>query len=100
MVKSPGIPEKAEIVKELRKKNIEIISEIELAYEIKEIVKLLQSQAAMEKQQLQQWYIISVMLLNGLCDRRKYRVFVCKAGGIRTKKSVCGRDKFFSAWMI
>ncbi len=35
VVKSPGIPEKAEIVKELRKKNIEIISEIELAYESK-----------------------------------------------------------------
>lgn len=35
VVKSPGIPEKAEIVKELRKRNIEIISEIEFAFQYK-----------------------------------------------------------------
>jgi len=32
VMKSPGIPEKAEIVKKIRKKGISIISEIELAY--------------------------------------------------------------------
>jgi UDP-N-acetylmuramoylalanine--D-glutamate ligase len=32
IVKSPGIPEKNELVKQIRKKNIPIISEIELAY--------------------------------------------------------------------
>lgn len=32
VMKSPGIPEKAEIVKQIRKKGIEVISEIELAY--------------------------------------------------------------------
>lgn len=32
VMKSPGIPEKAEIVKKIRKKGIEIMSEVELAY--------------------------------------------------------------------
>ncbi len=32
IMKSPGIPEKADIVKELRKKNKKIVSEIEFAY--------------------------------------------------------------------
>lgn len=32
VMKSPGIPEKAEIVKKIRRKGIEIISEVELAY--------------------------------------------------------------------
>jgi UDP-N-acetylmuramoylalanine--D-glutamate ligase len=35
IVKSPGIPEKNEMVKEIRKNGIEIISEIELAYRYK-----------------------------------------------------------------
>ena len=35
VMKSPGIPEKAEIVKKIRKKGIDIISEIELAYRYK-----------------------------------------------------------------
>ncbi|MEO5648837.1 MAG: UDP-N-acetylmuramoyl-L-alanine--D-glutamate ligase [Ginsengibacter sp.] len=35
IVKSPGIPEKNEMVKEIRKSGIEIISEIELAYRYK-----------------------------------------------------------------
>jgi UDP-N-acetylmuramoylalanine--D-glutamate ligase len=35
IVKSPGIPEKNELVKKIRKKGIEIISEIELAYRFK-----------------------------------------------------------------
>lgn len=35
VVKSPGIPEKNEMVKEIRKKGIEIISEIEFAYRYK-----------------------------------------------------------------
>jgi UDP-N-acetylmuramoylalanine--D-glutamate ligase len=35
VVKSPGIPEKAEMVKMIREKNIPIISEIELAYRYK-----------------------------------------------------------------
>ncbi len=32
LIKSPGIPEKAEIVKEARKKNIEVIDELEFAF--------------------------------------------------------------------
>jgi UDP-N-acetylmuramoylalanine--D-glutamate ligase len=35
IVKSPGIPEKNELIKEIRKKGIELISEIELAYRYK-----------------------------------------------------------------
>ena len=35
IVKSPGIPEKNELVKKIRKKGIEVISEIELAYRYK-----------------------------------------------------------------
>ncbi|MEO8414510.1 MAG: UDP-N-acetylmuramoyl-L-alanine--D-glutamate ligase, partial [Ginsengibacter sp.] len=35
IVKSPGIPEKNELVRELRETGIEIISEIELAYRYK-----------------------------------------------------------------
>src|SRR5579863_10065516 len=35
VMKSPGIPEKNEMVKEIRNKNIPIISEIELAYRYK-----------------------------------------------------------------
>ncbi|MBI2731555.1 MAG: UDP-N-acetylmuramoyl-L-alanine--D-glutamate ligase [Sphingobacteriales bacterium] len=35
VMKSPGIPEKAEIVKKIRQKGIEIISEMELAYRYK-----------------------------------------------------------------
>jgi UDP-N-acetylmuramoylalanine--D-glutamate ligase len=35
VMKSPGIPEKMEIVKKIRKKGIEIISEVELAYRFK-----------------------------------------------------------------
>ena len=34
-MKSPGIPEKNELVKEIRKREIEIISEIEFAYRYK-----------------------------------------------------------------
>ena len=35
VVKSPGIPEKNEVVQELRKREIEVISEIEFAYRYK-----------------------------------------------------------------
>src|ERR1700742_410417 len=35
VMKSPGIPEKAEIVRRIRAKNIPVISEIELAYRYK-----------------------------------------------------------------
>ena len=37
VMKSPGIPEKTEIVKRIRTEGITIISEIELAYRFKEI---------------------------------------------------------------
>src|SRR5436190_22016895 len=35
VMKSPGIPEKNEMVKKIRKKGIDVISEIELAYRFK-----------------------------------------------------------------
>jgi UDP-N-acetylmuramoylalanine--D-glutamate ligase len=40
IIKSPGIPEKNEIVKEIRKAGIELISEIEFAYRYKGISKV------------------------------------------------------------
>jgi UDP-N-acetylmuramoylalanine--D-glutamate ligase len=41
IVKSPGIPEKNELVKAIRKKDIEVISEIELAYRYKDNSKVI-----------------------------------------------------------
>ena len=41
VMKSPGIPEKNEMVKKIRAKGIEIISEIELAYRFKENSKII-----------------------------------------------------------
>lgn len=41
IIKSPGIPEKNELIKELRKRNIEIISEIEFAYRHKGASKII-----------------------------------------------------------
>lgn len=41
VVKSPGIPEKNEVIKQLRAKGIEIISEIELAYRFKNNSKII-----------------------------------------------------------
>jgi UDP-N-acetylmuramoylalanine--D-glutamate ligase len=41
VVKSPGIPEKNEMVKKIREKGIEIISEIELAYRFKGTSKII-----------------------------------------------------------
>lgn len=41
VMKSPGIPEKNELVKEIRKKGINIISEIEFAYRYKENSKII-----------------------------------------------------------
>ena len=51
VMKSPGIPEKNEMVKKIRAKGIEIISEIELAYRFKGNSKIMALPAAMEKQQ-------------------------------------------------
>src|SRR5215213_5427401 len=41
VVKSPGIPEKNELVKKIRSKGIAIISDIELAYRFKENSKII-----------------------------------------------------------
>ena len=41
IVKSPGIPEKNELVKKIRKKGIKVISEIELAYRFKGDAKII-----------------------------------------------------------
>ncbi len=41
LVKSPGIPEKNELIKELREREIEIISEIEFAYRYKGSSKII-----------------------------------------------------------
>src|SRR5690606_37444865 len=40
VVRSPGIPDKAEIIKKIRKKGIPVISEIELAYRHKGSAKI------------------------------------------------------------
>src|ERR1051325_4914920 len=41
VIKSPGIPEKNEIVQDLRKREIEVISEIEFAYRYKKESKII-----------------------------------------------------------
>jgi UDP-N-acetylmuramoylalanine--D-glutamate ligase len=65
VVKSPGIPEKNELVKKLRKKNITIISEIEFAY----------------------WYkgdskIIAITGSNGKTTTTALTYHICKHGGL------------------
>ena len=65
IVKSPGIPEKNELIKELRKKEVEIISEIEFAF----------------------WYkggskIIGITGSNGKTTTTSLVYHICKVGGL------------------
>ena len=65
VMKSPGIPEKNELVKELRKRKIEIISEIEFAYQFKEDSK-----------------IIAITGSNGKTTTTAMVYHICKEGGL------------------
>jgi len=65
VMKSPGIPEKNELVKELRKREIEIISEIEFAYQFKEDSK-----------------IIAITGSNGKTTTTAMVYHICKEGGL------------------
>ncbi len=65
VIKSPGIPEKNELVKELRKREIEIISEIEFAYQFKGNSK-----------------IIAITGSNGKTTTTAMVYHICKAGGL------------------
>lgn len=65
VVKSPGIPEKNDLVKKIRAKGIEIISEIELAYRYKGDSK-----------------IIAITGSNGKSTTTSMIWHVCKTGGI------------------
>jgi UDP-N-acetylmuramoylalanine--D-glutamate ligase len=65
IMKSPGIPEKNELVKELRKKEIEIISEIEFAYRYKGDSK-----------------IIGITGSNGKTTTTAMVYHICKEGGL------------------
>lgn len=51
-MKSPGIPEKADMVKQIREKQIPIISEIEFAYRYKGDSKFFVLPVVMEKLRL------------------------------------------------
>ncbi|MDE3181974.1 MAG: UDP-N-acetylmuramoyl-L-alanine--D-glutamate ligase [Bacteroidota bacterium] len=64
IVKSPGIPEKNEMVKEIRKRGIEIISEIEFAYRSKGKSK-----------------IIAITGSNGKTTTTAMIYHICKTGG-------------------
>ena len=64
VVKSPGIPEKNEMVKEIRKRGIEIISEIEFAYRYKGDSK-----------------IIAITGSNGNTTTTAMIYHICKTGG-------------------
>ncbi|MEI9945899.1 MAG: UDP-N-acetylmuramoyl-L-alanine--D-glutamate ligase [Chitinophagaceae bacterium] len=65
VMKSPGIPEKNEMVKKIRKKGIEIISEIELAYRFKGESK-----------------IIAITGSNGKTTTTALTHHICKKGGL------------------
>lgn len=65
VMKSPGIPEKNEMVKKIRKKGIEIISEIELAYRFKGDSK-----------------IIAITGSNGKTTTTALTYHICKKGGL------------------
>lgn len=64
VMKSPGIPEKNELVKSIRKKGIPVISEIELAYRYKGNSK-----------------IIAITGTNGKTTTTALTYFICKNGG-------------------
>ncbi len=98
VMKSPGIPEKAEIVKKIRAKGIDIISEVELAYRFKGNSK-----------------IIAITGSNGKTTTTALTYHICKTAGLdcalvgnigdsfakqcgrRPKAIVCSGDKQFSA---
>ena len=65
IMKSPGIPEKNELIKELRKRKIEIISEIEFAYQYKGDSK-----------------IIGITGSNGKTTTTAMVYHICKEGGL------------------
>lgn len=65
IMKSPGIPEKNELIKELRKREIEIISEIEFAYRYKGDSK-----------------IIGITGSNGKTTTTAMVYHICKEGGL------------------
>lgn len=65
VVKSPGIPEKNELVKKIRSKGIKVISEIELAYRHKGNSK-----------------VIAITGSNGKSTTTSLTWFICKTGGI------------------
>ena len=64
VMKSPGIPEKNDLVKKIREKNIEIISEIEFAYRYKGASK-----------------IIAITGSNGKTTTTALAYHICKTGG-------------------
>lgn len=65
VMKSPGIPEKNELVKKIRKKGIPVISEIELAYRYKGNSK-----------------IVAITGSNGKTTTTALTYHICKAGGL------------------
>ncbi len=65
VMKSPGIPEKNDLVKEIRKREIEIISEIEFAYQFKGDSK-----------------IIAITGSNGKTTTTAMVYHICKEGGL------------------
>ncbi len=65
VMKSPGIPEKSEIVKKIREKGIDVISEIELAYRFKGESK-----------------IIAITGSNGKTTTTALTYHICKEGGL------------------
>ena len=86
-MKSPGIPEKNELVKELRKREIEIISEIEFAYRFKGDSKIIAITGSNGKTTTTALiYHICKDSRTGLCNGGEYWLFICEAGGNRTKK--------------
>ncbi len=96
-MKSPGIPEKNELVKKIRNKGIPVISEIELAYRYKGNSKIIAITGTNGKTTTTSLtYHICKTWRRRLCNGGQHRLFICKAGGGRTKSIVRGGNKFFS----
>ena len=97
VVKSPGIPENNEMVKKIRVKGIEIISEIELAYRFKGNSKIIGITGSNGK-------TTTTALTYHICKTAgldcamvgNIGFFICKASCSRSQTAVCSRDQQFS----
>ena len=98
VMKSPGIPEKNDMVKKIRAKGIPVISEIELAYRYKGESKIIGITGSNGKTTTTAMtHHICKHGGLGLCTGREYWVFFCPAGSRRPETMVYRGNQQFSA---